>query len=90
MLTAAGGALAAGGSLAALAHWSTAPATATVTTALGRPAVRWNRVSVAPGVAVHRYVVTRHAGPDTATACDMTAALTTWGGVPHGARVASS
>jgi hypothetical protein len=47
------------------------PPRVTVRTA---PRIRWTPVELAPGVAMHRYVVTRHLGPVTQIVCDVPAA----------------
>ena len=40
------------------------------------PRIRWDRVRIAPGTPVQRYVVTRHLGPIAQVACDVPAART--------------
>jgi hypothetical protein len=91
IVTATTGLLAIGGSIAAFASWTTAPAASslTITAAalptmaaprvllIGRPVVRWDRVSLRAGVPVKRYVVTRHVGASSVVACDVPAVLAT-------------
>jgi len=40
------------------------------------PRIRWDRVEIAPGTPVQRYVVTRHLGPIAQVACDVPAGRT--------------
>ncbi|MEV4703955.1 hypothetical protein [Actinoplanes sp. NPDC049316] len=40
---------------------------------VGGPRIEWDRVSIAPGTPVQRYVVTRHLGPIIQVACDVPA-----------------
>jgi len=87
MTTTAAVTLAAVGSLAASADWQL-PATprdftvyastiprmpAPIGTIRTIPRIAWTTVDIAPGVAVQRYVVTRHIGPTAQVVCDVPA-----------------
>ena len=91
IFTTTAGVLAVGGSIAALASWSTAPTAAKTTITagqvptmqaprvflVGRPVVRWDRVRMSPGTPVQRYVVTRHDGDKSSTVCEVPALIAT-------------
>jgi hypothetical protein len=91
IVAATAGLVAAGGSIAAFANWST-PATRTTVTVearevptlaapqvrlIGRPFVSWNATNLLPGVRVHQYVVTRHVGTASTVVCEVPVLLTT-------------
>ncbi|GAA0802952.1 hypothetical protein [Spirilliplanes yamanashiensis] len=89
--SATAGLLAVGGSIAAFASWSTAPAASSLTITagrvpemaaprvalIGRPVVRWDRVRMSADRPVQRYVVTRHADGGSERVCDVPALLAT-------------
>ncbi len=90
IVAAASGLLAAGGSIAAFANWSTPAARTTLTVKarevptmaapqvrlFGRPFVSWKYTNLLPGVPVRGYVVTRHVGATSNVVCVVPAPLT--------------
>jgi len=87
VLTTAAVALAAVGGASAFAGWQVAVTpeeftvyaasiprmAAPIATSRAIPQIAWTAVEIAPGVAVQRYVVTRHVGPGAQVVCDVPA-----------------